>query len=54
LQEELHRVIFHGILHFCGYNDKSQKEIKRMRDAEDLYLATYFRRRNRSSKMRGI
>ena len=37
-REELHRVIFHGILHFCGYNDKSQKEIKRMRALEDQYL----------------
>lgn len=53
-REELHRVIFHGILHFCGYKDKSQKEIKRMRDAEDFYLQAYFRRIGRSSKMRGM
>ena len=44
-REELHRVIFHGILHFCGYQDKSQREIKRMREAEDRCLASYFRRR---------
>ncbi|HEY4966070.1 MAG TPA: rRNA maturation RNase YbeY, partial [Puia sp.] len=42
-REELHRVIFHGILHFCGYQDKSQREIKRMREAEDRCLASYFR-----------
>ena len=41
-REELHRVIFHGILHFCGYNDTSHKETKRMRRAEDAYLAAYF------------
>jgi len=44
--EELHRVIFHGILHFCGYNDKSNGEIKKMRAAEDRYLNSYFRRRS--------
>jgi probable rRNA maturation factor len=44
-REELHRVIFHGILHFCGYNDKSKAEIQKMRAAEDRYLTSYFRRR---------
>lgn len=24
--EELHRVIIHGVLHFCGYKDKSKQE----------------------------
>ena len=24
-REELHRVIFHGILHFCGFKDKTQR-----------------------------
>jgi rRNA maturation RNase YbeY len=43
-QEELHRVIFHGILHFCGFSDHTQKEIRRMREAEDLYLNSYFRK----------
>jgi rRNA maturation RNase YbeY len=43
-REELHRVIFHGILHYCGYNDKTQRDIKRMRQAEDRYLAAYFKR----------
>lgn len=40
--KELHRVIFHGILHFCGYKDKSQKEIKEMRAKEELLLKAYF------------
>ena len=47
-REELHRVIFHGILHFCGYNDKTQQEIKRMRALEDQYLTSYFKRRQTS------
>lgn len=40
---ELHRVVFHGALHLCGYNDKGQKEKKKMRLKEDLYLTKYFR-----------
>lgn len=42
IQEELHRVIFHGALHLCGYKDKSPKDSKAMRAAEDKYLAKYF------------
>jgi len=41
LKEELHRVIFHGVLHFCGYKDKSESDIKRMRLMEDEYLKAY-------------
>lgn len=41
-REELHRVIFHGVLHLCGYNDKSSQEIKQMREREDYYLRLYF------------
>ena len=39
---ELHRVIFHGALHLCGYRDKSKKDITEMRSAEDKYLRLYF------------
>jgi probable rRNA maturation factor len=39
---ELHRVIFHGILHFCGYKDKSSPDIKKMREMEDKWLNIYF------------
>ena len=42
LTEELHRVIFHGILHFCGYKDKTLGDIRKMRILEDKYLNTYF------------
>ncbi len=38
---ELHRVLFHGVLHFCGYNDRSEKDKKVMKDKEDFYLNKY-------------
>ena len=38
---ELHRVIFHGALHLCGYKDKSPKEISSMRKKEDDLLKQY-------------
>lgn len=40
--QELHRVIFHGVLHLCGLKDKTVKEQKAMRSAEDSWLNTYF------------
>jgi len=43
IKEELHRVIFHGALHLCGYKDKTPNEEKQMRFAEDRYLNAYFR-----------
>jgi rRNA maturation RNase YbeY len=40
-QEELHRVIFHGVLHLCGFKDKKEKDQKIMRENEDYCLAQY-------------
>jgi len=40
--EELHRVVFHGLLHLLGYNDKSRDEISMMRRKEDYYLKKLF------------
>ncbi len=37
--KELYRVIFHGLLHLIGYNDKTEEEKKIMRIKEDLYLS---------------
>ena len=37
-KNELHRVIIHGILHYCGYKDKTKDEKKEMRYKEDYYL----------------
>lgn len=40
-EQELHRVMFHGILHLCGYNDKLPKDIKTMRKKEAFYLELF-------------
>ncbi len=40
-QKELHRVIFHGALHLCGYKDKTRIAEKLMRSKEEEYLAKY-------------
>ncbi len=37
---ELHRVMIHGVLHLCGYKDKSPEDKKRMTQKEDEALAT--------------
>lgn len=37
--KELKRVMIHGVLHLCGYGDKSEAEQKIMRTKEDFYLA---------------
>ena len=37
--EELHRVIIHGILHLCGLNDKGPGEREIMEAAEDKALS---------------
>jgi rRNA maturation RNase YbeY len=41
-KEELYRVIFHGALHLCGYNDKTEKDKLVMRLKEQEYLLLYF------------
>ncbi len=38
-EEELYRVIIHGILHLCGLNDKSETEYRQMKEAEEKALA---------------
>lgn len=48
---ELHRVIFHGALHLCGYRDKTAGEVKEMRAREEFYLKRFFvPRETKSSK----
>jgi len=42
-KEELHRVIFHGALHFCGYKDKKPSDVKTMRQMEDRWLSAYMK-----------
>jgi probable rRNA maturation factor len=41
LKDELHRVIFHGALHLCGYKDKTAKDQQTMRKMEDKCLKLY-------------
>lgn len=38
-EDELHRVIIHGILHYCGFNDKTKAEAALMRKKEDEALS---------------
>lgn len=40
-QKELHRVIFHGALHLCGYKDKTDGEKAKMKAKENYYLRKY-------------
>lgn len=42
ITNELHRVIFHGILHLCGYGDKKDSETILMKKKEEEYLRYYF------------
>jgi len=39
--EELHRVIFHGALHLCGFKDKKEADVKEMRKQENICLDSY-------------
>lgn len=40
-EDELCRVVFHGVLHLCGYKDKLKADVVKMRAAEDSYLGLY-------------
>ncbi|MFL9481847.1 rRNA maturation RNase YbeY [Chitinophagaceae bacterium LWZ2-11] len=40
-QEEILRVIFHGVLHLCGYKDKKKADIELMREKESHYIKLY-------------
>ena len=37
--KELYRVVFHGVLHLVGYNDKTDEEQKVMTEKENFYLS---------------
>ncbi|MBG6133063.1 rRNA maturation RNase YbeY [Aquimarina sp. EL_43] len=41
VEEEMRRVLIHGILHFCGYKDKLEKEKKLMRQKENEKLLMF-------------
>jgi rRNA maturation RNase YbeY len=40
-QNELLRVILHGALHLCGFNDKTKAQKANMRELESTYLEKY-------------
>ncbi|MBL7471476.1 rRNA maturation RNase YbeY [Robertkochia sediminum] len=40
-QEELKRVMIHGVLHYCGYKDKTEKESQQMRAKEEEKMALF-------------
>lgn len=43
-QNEFYRVVFHGVLHLCGYKDKSNDDAIIMREKEDYYLNRFVSR----------
>lgn len=38
-KSELHRVMVHGILHYCGYKDKNKDDKTMMRTKENYYIS---------------
>ena len=40
-QRELLRVMIHGALHLCGYNDRTKNAKEQMRKKEDFYIQLY-------------
>ena len=42
-EEELRRVIIHGVLHLCGYKDKKTLEKRQMREKENDSLLMYLK-----------
>jgi len=43
LQEELARLVIHGVLHFTGYEDSTKEEKSEMSRLEELYLDRFYR-----------
>jgi probable rRNA maturation factor len=44
LKKELLRVMIHGTLHLCGYDDKTEREKELMREKEDFWLNLFERK----------
>jgi probable rRNA maturation factor len=38
-KSEIRRVIFHGFLHLCGYDDSTEVQRRKMSEMEEMYLA---------------
>jgi rRNA maturation RNase YbeY len=41
LQNELQRVVIHGVLHLCGFKDKKKSEVEMMRKMEEKALLSF-------------
>jgi len=39
---EIHRILIHGVLHLLGYKDKVKKDKHLMTEKEDLYLKLFY------------
>lgn len=48
-EHELYRVVFHGVLHLCGYKDKNKEDIIVMREKEDFYIQRFVSRETNSN-----
>lgn len=40
-EDELRRVLIHGIMHLCGYKDKEPEDEKLMREKENFYMSRF-------------
>lgn len=40
-EEELRRVMVHGVLHLCGYKDKKPADVKKIRSREGYHLKRF-------------
>ncbi len=49
LFRELHRVIFHGVLHLCGFKDKTKDQREKMREKEDSLILSYINKVSRDT-----
>lgn len=46
---EFYRVVFHGLLHLCGYKDKKKEDVALMRSKEDFYINKFVSRETKMS-----
>lgn len=47
-EDELLRVMAHGLLHLCGYKDKKKSDVEMMRKKEEESLRLYYRQREQT------
>jgi len=50
LEDEILRVLAHGVLHLCGYKDKTEEESALMRKKENEAIALYYKMFNRNNQ----